>query len=234
MPDEHLRTDWVLRHVAIGPLFRALSRMRVEGRDHVPKTGPVIIAANHLSAMDALAVPLAVGRPTTFLGKAEYFSMPGIKGKLMAGFMERVGTIPVDRKQGRAALLSLDSAQQALEAGRAFAMHPEGTRSPDGRLYRGRTGVARLSLVTGSPVVPCGITGTDKLQSAGSRRLHPAKVTVRFGPELSPAAYTSGPMAVRSRDMTVDIMKAIQTLSGQEYVDSFSPGPRAATDPPIA
>lgn len=229
MPDQHLGTDRFLRHVAIGPLFRALSRMRVEGAEHIPATGPVIVAANHLSAMDGVAVPLAMGRPTTFLGKAEYFEMPGVKGKLVGGFMERVGVVPVDRAKGRAALLSLDAAQEALEQGRAFAMHPEGTRSPDGRLYRGKTGVARLSLVTGAPVLPCGIIGTDKLQPAGTRRLRPAKVTVRFGQLLDPSGYPSGPMAVRSRNFTVAIMDAIQHLSGQEYVDSFSPGPNRKT-----
>lgn len=226
MGDKHLRTDWLLRHVAIGPLFRALSRLKVEGREHVPSSGPVIIAANHLSALDAVALPLAAGRPVTFLGKAEYFQGSGLKGRFVAGFMERVGTIPVDRAKGRAALLSLDSAQQALEEGRAFAMHPEGTRSPDGRLYRGKTGVARLSIVTGAPVVPCGIIGTDRLMPPGSSRIRPAKAAVRFGPPLLPNRYEHGPMAIRSRDMTVDIMTAIQRLSGQLYADEFSPGPR--------
>lgn len=226
MPDQHLRTDWLLRHIAIGPAFRALSRMRVEGREHIPAEGAVIVAANHLSSMDAIIVPLAMSRPTTFLAKAEYFEGTGWKGRLTAQFMERVGTIPVDRSKGRAALLSLDAAQQALEDGRAFAMHPEGTRSPDGRLYRGKTGVARLSLVTGAPVLPCGILGSDRLQPPGAKLPKPAKVVVRFGPPLSPEHYTRGPMAVRSRDMTVDIMKAIRALSGQEYVDEFSPGPR--------
>ena len=226
MGDKHLRTDWVLRHIVIGPAFRMLSRLRVEGREHLPESGPVIIAANHLSAMDAVAIPLAAGRPVSFLGKAEYFQMPGVKGRLVAGFMERVGTIPVDRAKGRAALLSLDSAQKALEDGRAFAMHPEGTRSPDGRLYRGKTGVARLAIVTGAPVVPCGITGTDRLMPPGSGRIRPAKAVVRFGAPLLPAHYDRGPMAIRSRDMTVDIMTAIQRLSGQLFADTYSPGPR--------
>lgn len=226
MPDKHERTDWLLRNVAIGPAFRALSRMRIEGSEYIPAEGAVIVAANHLSSMDAIIVPLAMGRPTTFLAKAEYFAGKGIKGRITAEFMERVGTIPVDRAKGRAALMSLDAAQQALEDGRAFAMHPEGTRSPDGRLYRGKTGVARLSLVTGAPVLPCGIIGSDRLQPPGARLPKPAKVVVRFGPLLHPTGYRSGPMAIRSRDMTVDIMRAIQHLSGQQYVDEFSPGPK--------
>lgn len=225
MSEKHIRTDWWLRNIAIGPVFHALSRMRVEGKENIPADGAVIVAANHLSTMDAIIVPLAMGRPTTFLAKAEYFEGKGIKGRLTAEFMERVGTIPVDRAKGRAALLSLDAAQQALDDGRAFAMHPEGTRSPDGRLYRGKTGVARLSLVTGAPVLPCGITGSDRLQRPGTKFPRPAKVVVRFGPVLGPKKYRSGAMAIRSRDMTVDIMHAIQALSGQEYVDAFSPGP---------
>lgn len=226
MSDKHARTDWWLRNVAIGPAFRALSRMRVEGKEHIPADGAVIVAANHLSSMDALIVPLAMGRPTTFLAKAEYFEGTGFKGRLTAEFMERVGTIPVDRAKGRAALLSLDAAQQALQDGRAFAMHPEGTRSPDGRLYRGKTGVARLALVTGAPVLPCGIIGSDRLHAPGAKLPRPAKVRVRFGPLLRPGQYVTGPMAIRSRDFTVGIMRAIQQLSEQEYVDEFSPGPR--------
>lgn len=226
MSEQHVRTEWVLRNIAVGPAFRALSRMRVEGREHIPATGAVIVAANHLSSMDAVVVPVAMGRPTAFLAKAEYFEGKGWKGRLTAGFMTRVGTVPVDRSKGRAALLSLDSAQRALEEGRAFAMHPEGTRSPDGRLYRGRTGVARLSLVTGAPVLPCGIIGSDRLQPPGARFPRPAKIVVRFGPLLSPSRFTTGPMAVRSREMTAELMTAIQALSGQEYVDEFSPGPR--------
>ncbi|WP_134323155.1 lysophospholipid acyltransferase family protein [Cumulibacter soli] len=229
MADKHVRTDWFLRNIAIGPAFRGLSRLKIDGKEHIPPEGAVIVAANHLSSMDAVIVPLAMGRPTTFLAKAEYFSGSGIKGRLTAEFMERVGTIPVDRAKGRAALMSLDAAQQALEDGRAFAMHPEGTRSPDGRLYRGKTGVARLSLVTGAPVLPCGIIGSHKLLPPGSRRIRPAKVLVRFGPLVQPTGYRSGPMAIRSRDMTVDIMRAIESLSGQEYVDQFSPGPKSTS-----
>lgn len=231
MSEKHARTDWWLRNIAIGPAFRVLSRMRIEDRANVPAEGAVIVAANHLSAMDALIVPLAMGRPTTFLAKAEYFEGTGIKGRLTAEFMERVGTIPVDRAKGRAALLSLEAAQKALDSGSAFAMHPEGTRSPDGRLYRGKTGVARLSLVTGAPVLPCGIIGSDRLQPPGAKLPKPAKVVVRFGPLLRPTGYRTGPMAIRSRDMTVDIMRAIQALSGQEYADEFSPGPKGRPKP---
>ena len=226
MADRYLRTDQILRHVLIGPPIRLISRLAVEGREYVPRRGAVVIAANHLSMLDAVVLPLAVGRPVTFLGKTEYFQMPGIKGKFVASFLERIGTIPVDRAGGRAAVLSLEAAQKALRDKRAFAIHPEGTRSPDGRLYRGKTGAARLALSTGAPVLPCGIIGTDRLHPVGNRMPRPAKVTVRFGPLLYPAAYDEGSMAVRSRVFTEDMMKAIANLSGQEFVDQFSPGPR--------
>ena len=225
MADRHLRTDRVLRHVLVGPAIRLISRLDIEGDEFVPRNGAVIVAANHLSVMDGVVLPLAVGRPVTFLGKAEYFEMPGIKGKVVASFMERIGTIPVDRAGGRAAVLSLEAAQQALRDQRAFAIHPEGTRSPDGRLYRGKTGAARLALSTGSPVLPCGIIGTDQLHPVGNRLPRPAKVVVKFGPLIYPASYAEGSMAVRSRVLTEDMMKAIAALSGQELVDKFSPGP---------
>ncbi len=225
MADKHLRTDRVLRHVLVGPAIRLISRLDAEGDEFVPRHGAVIIAANHLSAIDGVVLTLAVGRPVTFLGKAEYFEMPGIKGKVVASFMERIGTIPVDRTGGRAAVLSLEAAQQALRDRRAFAIHPEGTRSPDGRLYRGKTGAARLALSTGSPVLPCGIIGTDRLHPVGNRLPRPAKVLIRFGPLIYPASYGVGSMAVRSRVLTEDMMKAIAALSGQELVDRFSPGP---------
>lgn len=225
MADRYLRTDRILRHVLVGPAIRLISRLDVVGHDFVPANGAVIVAANHLSAMDAVVLPLAVGRPVTFLGKAEYFTMPGVKGKIVASFMERIGTIPVDRAGGRAAVLSLEAAQQALRDERAFAIHPEGTRSPDGRLYRGKTGAARLALSTNAPVLPCGIIGTDRLHPVGNRLPRPAKVVVKFGPLIYPASYASGSMAVRSRRLTEDMMSAISALTGQEMVDRFSPGP---------
>lgn len=225
MGDRRSPLEISLRTVIVGIPFRLISQLKVAGREHIPKVGPVIIVANHLSAADAVVVPVATGRPVCFMGKAEYFDRSTLKGKVMASFMSSIGTIPVERSGGRAALASLDAAQQALNEGKVFALHPEGTRSPDGRLYRGRTGAARLALKTGAPLLPCGIIGSDKLQPAGQRFPHPAKVTVRFGPLILPADYTEGTAASRSRILTEDLMAAIAHVSGQQMVAKYSPGP---------
>lgn len=146
----------------------------MSGLGHVPRIGPVILAANHLGFLDSFVLPLMVPRRVHFLGKHEYFTGAGMKGRATATFFHSVGAIAVDRSGGRAALDALDTSAAVLERGGVFAIHPEGTRSPDGRLYRGRTGVARLAMRTGAPVVPVAIEGTDKVQPRGQAVPGPA------------------------------------------------------------
>lgn len=155
------------------PLVRALYRPRVEGLEHVPARGPVILACNHLSFRDSVFVPLAVlgepvGRTVAFIGKAEYFQGRRPDQRATRAFMRAMGTVPVDRSGGRAALAAMATSERVLREGRVFGIYPEGTRSPDGRLYRGRTGAARLALTTGAPVVPCAVIGTDRVQPNGA------------------------------------------------------------------
>jgi 1-acyl-sn-glycerol-3-phosphate acyltransferase len=205
---------WVLKHVLVGPFLRVLFRPLVTGP--VP-TGPAIIAANHLSFCDSLFLPLVVPGHLVFIGKDDYFVRKGIKGRLMAAFFRGVGTIPVDRSGGTEAADALSTALRVLRAGRLFGIYPEGTRSPDGRLYRGRTGVARLAVESGAPVVPCALIGTDKVQPTGHRLPRKImRVQVRFGEPLRFAAGAD------LRATTDEVLSAIQALSGQEYVDVYA------------
>ncbi len=205
---------WLLKYVLLGPLLRVVFRPKVVGS--VPD-GPAILAANHLSFCDSLFLPLMAPRKVVFIGKEEYFTGTGIKGRLIAAFFRGVGTIPVDRRGGSEAADALATALRVLRAGRLFGIYPEGTRSPDGRLYRGKTGVARLALESGAPVVPCALIGTNIVQPLGyrlPRRIAP--VTVVFG---EPMTFESG---TDLRTATDAIIAAIQKLSGQEYVDVYA------------
>jgi 1-acyl-sn-glycerol-3-phosphate acyltransferase len=204
----------LLKHVLLGPLLRILFRPKVTGT--VPE-GAAILASNHLSFCDSLFLPLMAPRKVVFIGKEEYFVGRGLKGRLVAAFFRGVGTIPVDRRGGSEAVDALETALGVLEQGKLFGIYPEGTRSPDGRLYRGKTGVARLALASGAPVVPCALIGTDKVQPMGHR--FPEKimrVEVHFGEPMR-FADDADPRAV-----TDEIIAAIQKLSGQEYVDVYA------------
>jgi 1-acyl-sn-glycerol-3-phosphate acyltransferase len=158
---------WLLKYVVLGPVLKAIFRPRVDGLANVPATGPVILACNHLSFSDSIFTPLIVRRRVTFVAKAEYFAGKGMKGWLMRQFFLATGTIPVDRAGGKAAHAALDTLLRVLRAGGVAGIYPEGTRSPDGRLYRGKTGVARLALESGAPVVPVGLLNTDQIQPPG-------------------------------------------------------------------
>lgn len=219
----------LIRYV-IAPLARLIFRPLVEGADRVPRTGPLIIAANHLSAVDTWVIPFVAPRPVAFLGKAEYFSGKGLRGKLFAAFLSALGFVPVERGNAHAALASLTAAREVLEGGGAFGIYPEGTRSLDGRLYKGKTGVAQLALSTGAPVVPVALFGTERLLPRGKRIPRPHRITVRFGAPLDFSRYDgmdTSP-AIR-RAVTDQIMYAILELSEQEYVDRYHQRPEEGT-----
>lgn len=219
--------EWVLRRVLVGPPLRAYLRLRVEGREHIPATGPVIIASNHLSFIDSMVIPLAAGRKIGFLGKAEYVQGRGVSGWLKRlWFAEFGGMIPVDRSDAKAAARSLEIAEEHLAAGGAFAIYPEGTRSRDGRLHKGRTGVGRLAVASGAPVIPCALIGTDRAQPAGAKGIRPHRVTVRFAPPVDVASLQAEFVKTRLlRAITDETMDAIAARSGQERSAEYAARP---------
>ena len=199
------------------PLFKAVWRPRVSGLEHVPPTGGVILASNHLSFADSVVIPVVVPRKVVFLAKDDYFNGTGIKGALIRWWFQGLDMLPVDRSDTKAALTSLDVALEVLGRGEAFGIYPEGTRSKDGRLYRGRTGVAHLALTAGVPVVPVGLRGTEQLQPVGSNLPRIVKVDISFGEPLDFTGKFEGvPLGRARREATDQIMAAIQQLSGQE------------------
>lgn len=204
-------------HTIVPPVAKALWRPRVTGLEHVPATGAVILASNHLSFADSLVIPIVVPRKVAFLAKSDYFEGTGVKGSLTRWWFEGIGMLPVDRDDTAGALASLDTALEVLGRGEAFGIYPEGTRSRDGRIYRGRTGVAHLALTAGCPVVPVGLTGTQEIQPVGATLPRLAKVSVTFGEPLHFADRFEGVAAGRARrEVTDEIMTAIGGLSGQE------------------
>jgi 1-acyl-sn-glycerol-3-phosphate acyltransferase len=214
---------WFLKWIAIGPLLRLIFRPVVEGSEHVPAEGPAILASNHLSYADWLFMPLTLQRRVTFVAKAEYFTTPGIKGWFQKKFFSGAGQVPIDRSGASAAEGALASAQRILEQGDLFGIYPEGTRSHDGRLYRGKTGVARLALETGVPVIPVAVLGTDVVAPPGKKFGTFTRPGVRFGKPLDFSRY-DGMENDRYilRSITDEIMYEIMRLSGQEYVDLYA------------
>lgn len=214
---------WLLKYVVLGPVLKCVFRPDVEGLRHVPRSGPVILACNHLSFSDSIFTPLLVNRRVTFVAKAEYFTGKGIKGWLMRQFFVGVGTIPVDRSGGKAARAALDTQLRVLRGGNIAGIYPEGTRSPDGRLYRGKTGVARLALESGAPVVPVALLNTDEIQPTGKLIPKIKRVKVRFGAPLDFSRY-AGSIGDRfvERAVTDEIMYELMTLTGRPYVDVYA------------
>jgi 1-acyl-sn-glycerol-3-phosphate acyltransferase len=213
---------WVTRFL-LAPLARLVYRPVVEGRHHVPRRGPVILASNHLSFVDSMVIPLVAPRPVVFLAKAEYFQGRGLRGTLVRWFFTALDCVPVERDNYRAALASLDAGVRVLDAGDVFGIYPEGTRSRDGRLYRGRTGVAWLALTTGAPVVPVALEGTQHIQPVGTRWPRVRRVAVRFGPPLvfGPEHGVAGSGRAR-REVTERVMRGIRELSTQEYAGCYN------------
>lgn len=217
---------YTVLHTVVPPVAKAVWRPRVIGLENVPRTGPVILASNHLSFADSLVIPIVAPRKVAFLAKSDYFAGGGLKGTLQKAWFEGMGMLPVDRDDTKAALASLDTALAVLSRGEAFGIYPEGTRSRDGRLYRGRTGVAHLALTAGAPVVPVGLTGTERLQPVGSRLPRIVPVIVRFGAPIHVTGRYDGVPAGRARrEVTDEIMAAIQALTGQEEAGIYNARP---------
>jgi 1-acyl-sn-glycerol-3-phosphate acyltransferase len=206
-----------LLHSVVPPVAKAVWRPAVHGLDRVPATGGVILASNHLSFADSVVIPIVVPRKVVFLAKSDYFTGAGLGGAVQRAWFEGLGMLPVDRDDTRAALDSLDTALEVLSRGEAFGIYPEGSRSRDGRLYRGRTGVAHLALTAGVPVVPVGLRGTEELQPVGARWPRLAKVHVAFGEPIDfTGRYDGVPAGRARREATDEIMAAIAELSGQQ------------------
>jgi 1-acyl-sn-glycerol-3-phosphate acyltransferase len=214
---------YTIGKLTVAPALRLAFRPTVEGVEHIPATGGAIFAGNHLSVADELFLGTVVPRHLAFWAKSEYFKGTGFKGRFSKFVLTGLGAIPVERAGGRAALSAFDAAIPVLKAGDLVAVYPEGTRSPDGRLYRGRTGVVRLALAAGVPIIPVGMIGTDVVQPIGARMPRPgkAKIIVRFG---KPLDFTGRPDDRTSlREMTDEVMSEIQKLTGQEYVPRYAP-----------
>ncbi len=218
---------WLAKFVFLGPLLRMLWRPWAEGLENIPDDRPAIIASNHLSFCDSFFLPVMAPRKVTFLAKAEYFTTPGIKGFFSRMFFSGVGQVPIDRDDTDAARAALTTGVRVLKGGRGnnlLGIYPEGTRSPDGRLYRGKTGVARLALESGAVVIPAAMVNTDIIQPTGRRvpKLRP-RPGVRYGKPLDFSRYEgmSGDRFVE-RSMTDEIMYELMQLSGQEYVDVYA------------
>ncbi|TAK71193.1 MAG: 1-acyl-sn-glycerol-3-phosphate acyltransferase [Actinomycetota bacterium] len=214
---------WLLKRVLVGPWLRVLYRPWVEGLENLPAEGPAIIASNHLSFSDHFFLPLVSRRRITFLAKSDYFTSPGIKGWFTKLFFSGVGQVPLDRSGGRASEAALATALRILGEGELLGIYPEGTRSPDGRLYRGKTGVAYLALESGVPVIPVAMIGTYEVQPPGQRLPHVRRVGIRIGAPMDFSRYEgmqSDRFVVRS--VTDEIVYALMHLSGQEYVDIYA------------
>ena len=222
---------WLLKYVLLGPWLRLIFRPSVEGREHLPESGAAIIASNHLSFSDSIFMPLVVKRKVTFVAKAEYFTGTGLKGFMTKMFFVGAGTIPVDRSGGRAAQAAIDTGLRILRDGRLFGIYPEGTRSPDGRLHRGKTGVARLALDSGAPVIPVAMLNADEIQPIGKLLPKIKRVKIRFGAPMDFSRYAglTGDRFIE-RAVTDEIMYELMTLSGREYVDIYAQKVKAALE----
>ena len=218
---------WVVK-ATVGPVLRVVWRPKISGVENLPRKGAAIVAANHCSYMDWLFLPLAAPRKICFLAKSDYFTGKGVKGAFQKAFFAGTGQVPVVRSGGTASAAALETAREVLGEGRLLGIFPEGTRAPDGRLYRGRTGVARMAIESGVPVIPCGLIGLNDIAPQGRRIPRVAPVTVKIGEPLDFAHY-AGQESDRAvlRKVTDEIMNAIQALSGLEYVDRFASSAKA-------
>ena len=216
-------TYLILKNIVLGPILNLLFRPWVRGADNVPRKGGAVLASNHLSFVDSIFLPLKVKRPVTFLAKSDYFTGKGVKGALIRWFFKSTGQLPIDRSGGKASEDSLNTGLGVLERQLLLGIYPEGTRSPDGKLYRGRTGIARMILEAQVPVVPVAMIDTDKVQPLGAKYPKIHRVGVKFGQEMdfSRFAGMEGERVVL-RAVTDQIIYRIKELSGQRYEDVYA------------
>jgi len=214
---------WLMKNIIIGPLVKLVFRPWVKGLDNIPPEGGAILASNHLSFSDSVFMPLEVPRPVTFLAKSEYFTGQGLKGRLTAAFFRLTNQLPMDRSGGTASSLSLGAGAQVLKNGELLGIYPEGTRSPDGRLYRGKVGVARLALECRVPIIPVAMIGTDKVQPIGKKVPNIRRIGVIFGEPLDFSHLADRAEEYEVQRQVVDtVMERLMRLSGQEYVDKYA------------
>jgi 1-acyl-sn-glycerol-3-phosphate acyltransferase len=225
--------QYQLSRLVAGPFLHTIWRPKVTGAEHVPASGGAILAANHLSVVDSVFLPLMLDRPVTFSAKAEYFTASGPAARLWAAYLKATNQLQMDRDGPRAAQDTLAAALALLQEGKLFGIYPEGTRSPDGRLYRGRPGVGWLALRSGLPVLPVAMIGTRQVLPPGHVLPHPGRVEIRIGaPVKFPAELTAGPPGKARQLITEQVMTAIQELSGQEYVHMFASDRKAELQTP--
>ena len=214
---------WFMKNLVAGPLVKTVFRPWVTGADNIPKTGAVILASNHLSVVDSIFLPLVIERRISFLAKSDYFMGRGVKGWAIKNFLKGTGMLPIDRSGGKASEASLNTGLKMLARGEVLGIYPEGTRSPDGKLYRGRTGVARMILEAHVPVVPVAMIDTEKVMPIGSKLPKVRRIGVIFGEPLDFSRFEgleSDRFILRS--ITDEIMYELNRISGQEYVDIYA------------
>lgn len=218
---------WTFKNVLFGPALRVWNRPWSSGMEHIPATGPAILASNHQSVMDSFFFPLLCPRQIVFLAKEEYFTTPGLVGRVQKWFFTSVGQIPIRRTGPNAGDIMLESAQKILNGGDLFGIYPEGTRSPDGRIYRGRTGMARVAMTTGIEVIPVAMIDSRKANPIGSWVPRPIKVGVRIGEPIDPLEWAAerglDPQEHHTHRVFTDFfMHRLSQLSGQPYVDVYA------------
>lgn len=217
----------LFKNVLFGPFLRVYNRPTIEGRERIPATGPAILASNHQSVMDSFYLPLLCPRQLTFPAKQEYFTTPGLVGRLQKWFFTSVGQVPIDRNSATAGEALFDAVREVVERGDLFGIYPEGTRSPDGRIYKGKTGMARAALALGVPIIPVAMIGTRDANPIGSWIIRPAKVRVLIGEPIDPIAVLTSQGVdpddrLAPRVLTDYVMRVLAELTGQPYVDVYA------------
>ena len=213
--------QYQLSRVVAGPILHAFGRPRATGLENIPASGPALLASNHLSIIDSVYLPLMLSRPVVFPAKAEYFTAKGPVGRLWAAYLRSTNQLAMNRDDTRSATATLEAAAEILRAGELFGFYPEGTRSPDGRLYRGRSGLGWLVLNTGAPVIPIAMAGTRKMMPPG-KLPRPAKIEIKIGKPMEFGHLAGDPPGRARRIIADEVMQAIRDLSGQEYVHEYA------------